>query len=134
MVKGALVGAAVFAALTGVASAQQGDGRCGRLLDRLDADDNGRVERSEVMAAQARRFARLDSDRDGVLTEAQFVDAMVERMGARLERRFDRMDADSDGRLTVIEFQAAAGARFDRIDGADAGSVAIDDLRGRRCP
>lgn len=134
MLRGALAGAAVLAALTGAALAEQGDGRCGRLLDRLDADDNGRIERTEVMAAQARRFARLDSDRDGVLTEAQFVDAMVERMRTRLERRFDRMDADGDGRLTVIEFQAVAGARFDRVDGADTGSVAIDDLRGRRCP
>jgi hypothetical protein len=149
-------------ALAGTASAQQqrglgradtdGDGRVSQAefvaartarLSEADANRDGQVTREEAQAAwQANRserrgqmFARLDTDRNGSISEAEFEAARPERAGRggqrmqRQERRagrafargpvqveqartraseaFATLDADRDGYLSEIERQAA---------------------------
>jgi len=43
-----------------------------QLLQQFDANGDGRIERSEVPMALRRQFDRLDRNRDGVLTRADF--------------------------------------------------------------
>ncbi len=61
------------------------------------------VERTEVDGAReghrGGKLARLDADKDGVIT-------LAEAKGSRLERRFVELDADKDGRLTREEMAA----------------------------
>lgn len=75
------------------------------LTGACDDDDASvaEVERTEVDGAReghrGGKLARLDADKDGVIT-------LAEAKGSRLERRFVELDADKDGRLTREEMAA----------------------------
>lgn len=93
----------------------------------------GKVQtRAEVAARVQAHFARLDSNRDGAITQAE-VQALhakrAERMAKRAERalrrdpgqRFARLDANQDGQVTRAEFDARIAARMQR--GSAAGKA-----------
>jgi hypothetical protein len=66
------------------------EGRLGRdALAGLDADNDGRVTRSEFMNAPTPVFDRLDADADGVVTGAE--------IDAGLQSRRDRRALRGDG-------------------------------------
>lgn len=81
----------------------------GRAVARrwMDTDGDGAVTEAEMRAAieariaarVAKRFARLDSDGDGRIGEAEFA--------ARDAERFDRLDGNGDGVVTREEIRAA---------------------------
>ena len=71
-----------------------------------DIDGDGKVSRAEFIAAAkagkhdpAKRFAKLDTNSDGMLDKAE-IDAM-------LNRRFKRLDTKGDGLLSADERAAA---------------------------
>lgn len=86
-----------------------------------------RVEtRAELQADVAKMFARMDSNKDGVVTVAEIESRQVERAGRkqakmakmamRAEHRdpakvFARLDANKDGKLVKAEVEAAMAAR-----------------------
>ena len=135
-----IVAAAAIIALASPAWSQPG-GRSGGNLDALmaqmDADGDGAISRTEMDAAQSKRFASLDADGDGLVSEAEFVDAvkergrgrMAERMSERMAQRFAQTDADGDGFATEAEFTDAGGVRFDRMDADGDGLVTADEMR-----
>jgi Ca2+-binding EF-hand superfamily protein len=54
-------------------------------------------------------FAKLDKDSDGVVTEAEYVDAMKDKLGADgAKTHFAELDKDHDGKLTKDELGAGA--------------------------
>lgn len=75
--------------------------------------------RAEAQARVAKTFARLDTNHDGYITEAevQAVDAArAQKRQARAEKFdpskiFDRLDRDHDGKITVAEAAARRGHR-----------------------
>ena len=80
--------------------------------------------RADVQAHVARMFARLDVNKDGVITkaeadaaQAQFVTRAKQRMadrGQNADRAFDRLDANKDGQVSRHEFDAGRVAREQR--------------------
>lgn len=80
------------------------------------ADDGG-------VAAEARRFDRLDVDGDGRLARDEWRDGRA---------AFDRLDENRDGRLTRAELSAedAAGDRFDELDTDRNGAVTRGEWTG----
>jgi Ca2+-binding EF-hand superfamily protein len=89
--------------------------------------------RDEAVAKVREHFARLDTDRDGVLTQAEadagrdmmkqrIVHKMGERGDRKLERMqhrdpaaaFDRLDADKDGSISRDEFARGHEVRIER--------------------
>ena len=68
-----------------------------------DTDGNGSVTLTEMQAASAERFARMDANGDGVINAAD--------RQARGAQMFARADANGDGELTAAEMQAAREAR-----------------------
>ncbi|MCD1589198.1 calcium-binding protein [Qipengyuania citrea] len=68
-----------------------------------DTDGNGSVTLTEMQAASAERFARMDANGDGVINAAD--------SQARGAQMFARADANGDGELTAAEMQAAREAR-----------------------
>ena len=82
------------------------------------------LTRAEVDAKVRAHFARLDTNRDGVLT----TDEMAARHGARMAHRlgeggkmrdpnaaFDRLDANRDGAISRDEFARGRQLRVERI-------------------
>jgi hypothetical protein len=54
----------------------------GRMLERLDADGDGKITRAEFDAEAAQRFARMDRNGDGVVDAAELKD-LRDRFGGR---------------------------------------------------
>jgi hypothetical protein len=160
--------------------------RVQRLFARVDANRDGFVTREEIEAVRGARgggeglrargpdgagpgmrggggrgeglFARLDQNRDGIVTRAEFDAAMAARAahggtrgepgaergprgGARFGRAgmagfggraFERMDLNHDGRVSVQEATGFALQAFDRADANRDGIVTPDERRAAR--
>jgi len=114
-------GLAALAAVLLVADASPAFGpRMGRLFQRLDANGDGAIERSEVEVVRERLFARFDADGDGFLTREEIESASSRRrrrapMGDPAARA-ERLDADGDGAVSEAEFVRGEAPVFERAD------------------
>lgn len=117
--------------------ADDGQAAGGRMFDRLDVNNDGKVDRLEIEQARDARFARFDADGDGRVTQAEFEAghaAMREqRRKARQARMFARHDADGDGVLTEDELPGQGMARMlDRLDSDGDGAISRDEAAEHR--
>jgi thiol-disulfide isomerase/thioredoxin len=90
----------------------------------FDKDGDGSISRSEF-AGKDGDFARLDRDRDGLLTAPDFdfsPHALTPSPGMML---YYMADADGNGKVTREEFQAI----FDHLDGEQLGFLSQDELK-----
>jgi Ca2+-binding EF-hand superfamily protein len=133
MLKTTLMTAAVTLTLAGAAAAQDA-----RPTGRMDADSDGRISLSEMQAASAARFARLDVNRDGQLTrEERRAGRQIdrsERQGRRAGREaaaFTRRDADRDGAITETE-APRAWERLARFDANRDARLTVEEIRAGR--
>ncbi|MXP40425.1 hypothetical protein GRI75_02035 [Altererythrobacter soli] len=124
-------------------------------FERMDANQDGKIDQADRDARQKTRFDRVDADGNGAITYAEFTAARGERAergqpgegGERMGRRgghrmgmrghgsFGRMieaDANGDGAITQAEFQAAAVQRFDRADADKNGTVTREERKAAR--
>lgn len=117
--------------LGGDAGQAQEPGRfADRMFDRIDADHDGILTRSEVQVARSRMFDRLDADRDGVLTAAEAEAARSQararpagrstRLAGMQGERLAALDRNRDGRVSRDEFVAGTNW-FDRMDSTGRG-------------
>jgi Ca2+-binding EF-hand superfamily protein len=91
-------------------------------FDSLDANNDGRVSRSEWHGS-VETFRWLDRNRDGVLSRVE----VVGEEQARQPDRFDSLDANNDGRITPDEWQWSRSS-FDRYDRNRDGVLRRDEL------
>ncbi|MBK9070783.1 MAG: EF-hand domain-containing protein [Myxococcales bacterium] len=81
----------------------------------------------------AEKFAKLDTNRDGVISKAEAA------VAGRFAKHFDQLDANSDGMLTVAELTAAHEARkqkhmerrgehFDLMDADKNGAISREEF------
>ncbi|MCW1382316.1 EF-hand domain-containing protein [Novosphingobium sp. KCTC 2891] len=86
---------------------------------RLDADRDGRVSSAEYAQANQALFDRIDMEHDGNLGPGE-LDAAVTALGGvdglTTPHLLALADTDHDGKLTLAEWMAFANARFTRID------------------
>lgn len=107
--------------LAGVAQAQPAPGR---QPPNPDADRDGKVTLAEFKASNAQRqdrmFARMDTNKDGRITQAE-ADAAAKAAeaagrGGRGAGMLMRMDANNDGGVTKAEMAAMSERRFQMAD------------------
>ena len=101
-----------------------------------------RVEtRTETQSRVATHFAKLDTNRDGFVTQAEADAVMAQRQKIRAERKekradqraerrdpaklFDRLDTNKDGQVTKTEAEAAHNARVAARGGKPANAHAV---------
>jgi Ca2+-binding EF-hand superfamily protein len=132
-----------------------------KIFDRIDLNHDGKITVAEADAARNQRaqakggqpvhaqatafgglFARADTNKDNVITRAEF-EAMGQQIKARMEhaglarggmesRLFDMTDANKDGRVSLAEMQQAALARFDRVDLNHDGTITPQERQQAR--
>jgi len=127
--------------ISGIALAQgfgpaDGSGPAGpaTMMSRLDTDGDGMVSQAEFDAGRPDRFATADTDGDGQVSAEEFqtaaLAAIEQRRLQRIARMFDRLDADHDGVLTEQEAQAPASSMFARMDDNGDGQISPEEMDG----
>jgi EF hand len=121
------------AALLAVPALAQG----GRERPNPDANGDGIVTRAEVSSSVAARFAKMDANKDGKVDKADREARMAARDGDGREgkgkrRGPARFDANGDGAISLAEMQAAALARFDRVDANKDGQLTETERQAMR--
>ena len=71
-----------------------------RRFARADKDDNGRIERAELLEPRRKAFAKLDKDGNGILS--------FEEWAVRTLDKFGGADKDRSGWLTPAEYATTA--------------------------
>ena len=126
-----------------------------KIFDRLDRDHDGKITVAEAAARRGHRaqpgraqatgftgmFARADSNKDGVVTRAEF-ESTGEQLRTRMQHLaaarggtsglFANADANKDGRISKDELEQDALARFDRMDLNHDGTVTPDERQQSR--
>jgi len=87
-----------------------GPGPRGGMMAQADANKDGKISKAELTASLEARFAKMDVDRDGQITQKDR-DAMRQQ---RQDARFAELDADRNGQISKAEFTAGHEARADK--------------------
>jgi len=133
---------------------QQATARADKAFQRLDANGDDKLDDADRIARMQKMFARLDADRNGSVTFAEFQAARADRgdeqrAGQRPERgqpgkhhgkrggmgmqhMARTADANEDGAISQAEFRSAALARFEAADTNKDGSITPDERRAGR--
>lgn len=136
----------VLAAAVLMSGAADAQGR--RALRRVDADGDGKVTLQEFLAVRGAMFERLDLNHDGKITKDELAvfQSQMDKAAAGAEIRSGKergkgegparqlsrlMEAASGGEITRAAWDAAMTKRFERLDTAHAGFIAMDQLRRR---
>ncbi|MDE0521709.1 MAG: calcium-binding protein [Boseongicola sp.] len=127
-----LVAAALIATGSGAALAlETAKGRM--TFEHLDVDGSGEITREDLEMLPGARFAEMDADDSGDISEAEFVAAAQARAGEAAARMFALLDADGDGVLNQ-DALAARGHRdgrlrgIMRLDSDDSGGVSAEEF------
>lgn len=131
-----IVGAAILLPVAGItfaATAQDGHKRDhGRMIERLDTNDDGQISKAEATAERQARFAEMDANGDGALSIDEMIahreQKRAERMARRQQRGFSRLDTNGDGQISADEFAQPADRRFARADLDENGVVTDTEL------
>jgi Ca2+-binding EF-hand superfamily protein len=95
---------------------------------KRDLDQNGKATRAEVeefakraAAATAQQqnrdlFQRLDIDKNGVITPAEFAGLIPPAKFIDVSAEMTRFDSNRDQIITLVEYRTATLANFDRLD------------------
>ena len=105
----------------------------GGFLRRADANEDGIITRAEFVASAAERFARMDDNLDGAITqdERQRPGGGGPNSGGRPGGGSGRMmnaDANEDGTITRAEFDASQNEMFTRFDADHSGAIESSEL------
>ncbi len=136
----ALVAAGVAASLPAAAADHP---LADRIFERMDTNNDDKVDAGEMEQARAARFKRLDANGDDVVSAAEQDRAQnrVRRRAAMREemmaRQFERLDADGDQAVSGDEFfanqpLARADANKDGVVTREEFGATADTLRSLR--
>ncbi len=99
------------------------------LMDRYDANQDGKLTQAEIDETRRNQFARFDADGDGVLALAEYQALWLDAKRERMVRGFQRHDADGDAKLTPAEFNKRLSRLIERMDRNGDGVLDKNDRR-----
>jgi Ca2+-binding EF-hand superfamily protein len=131
------------ALLLGMGSAAAADStRAREIFRQLDANGDRKLEFSEIRAARARLFDRMDTNRNGFLDpgelQAAASKARTRQEGAArmrladLQERKAEMDGNGDGAISREEFASFVPDRLAKADANGDHALSLLELRSLR--
>jgi hypothetical protein len=126
----------LIAAIIAVAAASPilaggGFGHGGHMMKRSDLNRDGMTTPVEADAMGAVMFLQLDADGDGVITEAEMLEAAQARIARMIAIKFARLDQNGDGQVERAEFDDHGAARFTRLDTDGDGMISGEEIHAR---
>ena len=108
-----------------------------RLIQKLDTNHDGALDRTEFRKARNDKFDVVDTNEDEIISRSEY-EIVVARFRAlhgldgndqpgAPNNVFDRVDADGDDRVTRNEFNEAADRMFIRLDANADGLLTVED-------
>jgi len=116
----------------GGAAIAAGGGHHARMFNKADVNGDDKVSREEFKPFANKRFARFDTDGNGVVTDDEVKAHLMRRMERRQKHLMRRFDADGDGKVTQAEYGDRVATMFDVIDKNDDGAITREEAREMR--
>lgn len=112
----ALVGGCALAAgaFAGHGHGGKGGRHGGFMFEKMDANKDGAVTKTELTAHVESKMKESDANGDGRITRAEHDAAMQARRAAFQKARFKAMDSDGDGLISEQEFQNGKSRRWSK--------------------
>ena len=92
--------------------------------------DTQPTTRAQMQAMIADRFAKMDANHDGFVTEAELSGGR--NVGGNAAAMIARLDSDKDGKVSLAELSARTLAMFDRADANHDGIVTPEERQAAR--
>ena len=109
---------------------QAADANKDGILTRQEIEQYQRAQAAAQAQAQGRAlFARLDTDRDGQLSPAEFAQLAVNVPPPNAAPVLAEADRNKDGSISLAEWRAAKLANFDRLDTDKDSIVSVAEMR-----
>ncbi|HET6223973.1 MAG TPA: EF-hand domain-containing protein [Dongiaceae bacterium] len=111
------------------------------IFQALDKDKDKSISLEEFKAFGHSEFKAADTNHDGIITQAEFVNARIngkftDEQMAQIRRnktiRFVALDLDGDGKLTQAEHDKAGERAFKELDKNGDGKVTLDEMKASR--
>ena len=96
---------------------------------RLDANKDGKLTVAEYGPLLAKRMAIMDANGDKSLSAAEIDAALAKRIEARRTRMMQLLDANHDGSITEPELSAVLEDMFDKADTDKNGGVDMAEIK-----
>lgn len=101
-----------------------------RMFERMDTDKDGSISKAEFDAAKKARFTRADANGDGKISLEEMTTEAQERAAKHAERHFAKLDKDGDGAVTAEEMEEARpghGDMFAKLDKNEDGMISREE-------
>jgi len=92
-------------------------------MDRTDRNDDHFVDRAEFYARMSDVFYLNDDDKDGRLTESEYVDTQI--------GTFASSDANGDGKVEMYEFMKETSRVYEEVDSDGDGRLSEAEVMKR---
>lgn len=104
-------------------------GHAFRMLEKFDANKDGKLTQAEIDETRQSRFKQFDKSADGVLTLDEFEALWLDFMRERMVDHFQDQDNDGDGKVTPQEFGARFANMVQFMDSNGDGVLDASDMR-----
>ncbi|MBL1430506.1 MAG: hypothetical protein COA60_003145 [Robiginitomaculum sp.] len=106
-----------------------------KIMQKLDANNDGKITISEVAILRAKKFDDADRNSDGFISPREKKLLKFKRKNDRREkraaRRIDRqakLDSNGDGEVSLLEFTSQASPLLTRLDSNKDGSISSSEI------
>jgi Ca2+-binding EF-hand superfamily protein len=94
----------------------------------FDTNSDSKITKDEAKGRLSKHFDKVDGDKDGVITQAEFSEMQKMHKGkghkkGNKEVSFAKLDANSDGAITKDEAKGRLAKHFDKVDTDANGSI-----------
>jgi len=138
-----IVGVVALGGLAGMAAADRGHGwgqgweghggmghgrmMMRNMLERYDANGDGKLTEDEIDGARAASYGEFDADKNGNLSLQEFQGLWLKDHQQRIVRSFQRLDRNGDGQVTVDEYKRPMADLVADMDQNGDGALNRDD-------